>query len=162
MFGNVKSLLIKLTNLTLVAVIIVGLVHRWRGIDTWKISGESMSPTLEDGDYSISLSGTDIERGDIVCILSPLKDGKSWIKRVIGIPGDAIVISGNYITVNGEPDLISQKYSFHNTNIKKGTTLVLLEGEYFVAGDNRSVSYDSRYVGPIKHKTIIGEQLFAF
>lgn len=142
--------------LILETILIVG------GLKVWKISGISMMPTLSDGSSSLTCSYTPINRGDIVTVRSPIEDGAFWVKRVIGIPGDRIFISGNYLEVNGEPDLISQKFKYSSIDIQNETNIMLLDGEYFIAGDNRRLSYDSRYVGPVKEDSIVGEQLLNF
>ncbi len=148
--------------IAILVVIAMKLALAALGLRTWSISGLSMLPTLQDESVSITCSWTPIDRGDIVTIESPLKEGEFWVKRVIGIPGDRIFTSGNYLEANGEPDLISIKLGYSNSVVQKETSLVLLEDEYFVAGDNRSVSYDSRFVGPIKEDAIVSEQLINF
>ena len=129
------------------------------GIKVWSISGLSMTPTLQDGDVSVNLKTGNYVRGDIVCIESPTTKDEFWVKRVIGVPGDTIQVFGDYIEVNGKPDKISLNF---DKSYSKTAKIVLLYNEYFVAGDNRSGSYDSRYVGPILEKTILSERLFGF
>ena len=146
-------------NVASVCYIILFIAGSVLGLKTWSISGESMVPTLQDGDTQINIATGDYEEGDIVCIKSPTGSGEFWVKRVIGVPGDTVEVWGNYIEVNGVADDISKKYNKSNYN---RSLTVLLYNEYFVAGDNREHSYDSRFVGPIEYKNILSERLFSF
>ncbi|WP_207636502.1 signal peptidase I [Butyrivibrio proteoclasticus] len=108
------------------------------------VSG-SMEPTLMTGDYAIFTKvrfGYKPNRGDIIGFNH---DGEHWVKRVIGIPGDMIVIKDMYVYVNGEK--IDEPY-LENVGITYGgdnTIFAVPEDEIFVLGDNRLASYDSRY-----------------
>ena len=134
----------------------------YSGIKLSKISGSSMEPTLYDGDITISIESGDYEAGDIVSFISPQGDGSRWIKRVIGVPGDVVEIYGDYLEVNGVPDEISLKYNKVGKKSTKRGSIVLLLGEYFLSGDNREVSLDSRYVGAINEELILSEMLFSY
>jgi signal peptidase I len=147
-----------LLNIAIVSLVVIQMALPYVGIKTWKISGLSMYPTLDDGDLQVNFATGDYEKGDIVCIVAPDGDG-FWVKRVIGTPGDTIEVWGSYIEVNGEPDPISKNYE---KSLTKSTVTVLLYNEYFVSGDNRGGSYDSRYIGPIQLENILSERLFSF
>jgi signal peptidase I len=127
-------------------------------IRIYEVSGSSMEPTLQDGQTTVAYKGT-LDRGDIVQLLDPSGDGTKWVKRLIGVPGDRIAVWGNYVEVNGVPDPTSEKYK---KSLLKPKVFVLYCNEYFVCGDNRSVSWDSRYVGKIKRELILTETLFSF
>lgn len=129
------------------------------GIKWWQVDGESMLPTLKHGDKVITKVTGDYEAGDVVMITSPRLDGTYWVKRIVGVPGDIVDVYGNYIEVNGVPDFTSEKFEKKDKVIR---TIVLLSGEYFLAGDNRPYSYDSRIVGAINERLILSEMLFSY
>lgn len=137
------------------------------------IKQTSMEPTLEENDYVImykmAYRNHDPKRGDIVIFKSDLKDDngddKLLIKRIIGVPGDVITIKDNQLYINGE--VYKEDY------LKDGITTGNIEnrtvpsGKYFVMGDNRVVSVDSRYpeVGFVSKDQIKGKavvRLFPF
>jgi signal peptidase I len=114
------------------------------------VNGTSMYPTYEHGDRFIILNDfwiNEYERGDIVCIN---ENGRILIKRVIGVGGDVITFEDGKVIVNGEtleedylqPDVNTYPY------LESLNTFVIPEGSYFVLGDNRNASLDSRYFGP--------------
>lgn len=121
------------------------------------VVGDSMIPTYEDGD-TVWVNRLDKpERGDKVVVLDE-GTGKDLIKRVIGVPGDTIQIENGRVYINGE--YLPEDYiNNHDTNYSSGIAedpLTLSEGEYFVMGDNRVVSRDSREIGPINIKDFVG------
>lgn len=124
------------------------------------VYGTSMEPTLNSGNFvAVNKLAKEYSRFDIVIINMPQE---IIIKRIIGIPGDTIQIKAGYVHINGEQieDVANENTTFAGTAFNP---LTLGEGEYFVLGDNRSNSEDSRYeeIGIIKHEQIIGKALFA-
>lgn len=120
------------------------------------VSGHSMDTTLDDGMYGFSSNikdGTEIERGDIVIVST---DSKVIIKRVIGLPGETIKCEDGIVYINDVP--IAEDYATGTTDDFDECTLG--EGEYFVMGDNREHSKDSRIIGPISKDQIIAKHLF--
>lgn len=140
------------------------------------VDGESMMPTLEDGDRMIvNKIGYKIgepDRFDIVVFHAP--EQKNYIKRVIGLPGDTLEYKDDQLYINGEP--IDEPYlDAYKAQITEGTltedfTLEDLgiengevpEGHIFVMGDNRRYSKDSRHIGVIDQKEIIGNTSLIF
>lgn len=130
------------------------------------IKGESMYPTLEEGDYHLVNKFTYYfrkpERGDLVVIKNIWLKEDQLIKRIIGIPGDVIEIKGGGVYINGER--LDEPYAAGRTypDLK---FLELKDKMYFVLGDNREVSYDSRMCGLINRRGIRGklapDRLFA-
>ena len=127
-----------------------------------EVIGNSMVPTLADGDNlivdKISYRFRDPERFDIIVFPSPDEPGKNYIKRIIGLPGETVQIDGNVIYINGQ--VLEENYGAEPMQYS-GTAqegVILGEDEYFVLGDNRNVSKDSRYdiVGNISRDDIIG------
>lgn len=129
------------------------------------VDGRSMDSTLKDKDVmfeeKISLYTHDIKRGDIITFNShdPLRP--SYIKRVIGISGDTIEIADGKVYLNNKP--IDESYLSPNTETNGGTFLneevkyTVPKDSLFVMGDNRAVSEDSRYFGPVKMKDVQGK-----
>ncbi|MGX7243460.1 signal peptidase I [Enterococcus quebecensis] len=136
------------------------------------VKGHSMDPTLADGERVIALKNTEINRFDIVTFPAPDEPKKSYIKRVIGLPGDTIEYKKDVLYINGkevkEPYLDKFKsevtdglpltYDF-TLNEVTGEKKVP-KGEYFVMGDNRRNSKDGRMIGFISKDNISGDVKF--
>lgn len=136
------------------------------------VDGESMMPTLEDGDRMIVNKMGDLNRFDIVVFHAP--EGKDYIKRVIGLPGDYIEYKDDQLYINGKP--IDEPYlDEYKSQLTEGTltqdftlqdidpTLeVIPEGYVFVMGDNRRYSKDSRHIGIVSEEKIIGKTNIVF
>ncbi len=117
-----------------------------------------MMPALNDGDRIIIDRGFEkLERGDIVVFLFPMDQSRSYIKRIVGLPGDTIDIRDGEVFVNGK--LLEEPYvdSRYNESKRSLAPLKLDENRYFVIGDNRDNSSDSRFWGPVERKLIYGK-----
>jgi len=117
------------------------------------VSGDSMLPSLKDGQLlllnKLSYNFQDIKRFDIVVV----KVGKNEIiKRVIGLPGETIEYKDNLLYIDGSP--LESNYNFDTNDFEE---IEVYQGKYFVLGDNRAVSSDSRIIGLIDNKDIIGK-----
>ena len=127
-------------------VVIVFLITHYFNIV--HISGQSMYPTLSDNTYSIAMRTNNLEVGDIVIVRY---EGLGHIvKRLVGKPGDVVHIDETGTYVNGKniaPSLTKAKYS-------PDTDIVVPENSYYVVGDNRDNSYDSRVFGPVPIKDV--------
>ena len=132
------------------------------------VKGDSMDPTLIDGERVIALKNTEIKRFDIVTFPAPDDPGKNYIKRVIGLPGDTIEYKNDELYINGkeyeEPYLDEFKGELEDDQpLTSDFTLNDLFGaELFVLGDNRRISKDSRIIGMIKEKNIMADVKFVF
>jgi signal peptidase I len=138
----------------LVAIILVFFVF----FDTSTVSGPSMIPTLHDHDYLLITKGLPTpRRGDVVVLHVVWKGQKEeWVKRIVAIGGDTVDVTGDIIRVNGAPE------QFPHMIINSGETtpvehVVVPQGHLFVAGDNRGVSEDSRYVGTFPATSLLGK-----
>ena len=123
------------------------------------VSGDSMVPTLEDGNMllldKISYRNKDIKRFDIVVIKASKKE---IIKRVIGLPGEVVEYHSNTLYINGHE--VSDKYAYNTTDFTLDSVCnceKIPDGKYLVLGDNRVVSADSRIIGLIDEKDILGK-----
>ena len=152
----------------IVAFIIVGAVYIFLG-RPFTVSGASMYPTLHNGDRMILSKIGDINRFDVVVLKAP-DENVEYIKRVIGMPGDTLELKQGVLYINGKK--IEQP--FINTEaLQKQTVFIddftlqsltgetkIPEGKYFVMGDNRGISRDSRMIGLIDRKAIEGKAVF--
>ena len=147
--------------LVLCALVIITLLLQFFNVTT--VVGTSMYPTLENNrKIIVSKYYKNINRGDIV-IASSLKDKKYQIvKRIIGLPGDKIQIENKKVYINDE--LLKENYIQWNFTTKGDLNLnipiIVPQNHYFVLGDNRDVSYDSRLGGAVPKENIIGKVLF--
>jgi signal peptidase I len=133
------------------------------------VSGPSMDDTFANGEYLIvdelTYNLRDPLRGEVVIFHYPLDTKKYFIKRVIGLPGEMVMIKNDSVTIC-KPDCLTDKNKFtlEEPYIKinrlipprADSVVTLKEGEYFVLGDNRSVSSDSRIWGPVKRDLFNG------
>ena len=124
------------------------------------IQGSSMSPTLYDGSRYIlkknEYHDKNPERGDIVLFkLLGYYDDEYLVKRIIGLEGESVEIRNNNIYINDK--LLDEPYLYNPNNGSDMEKITLKEGEYFVMGDNRGNSVDSRDFGPVLKKELIGE-----
>ncbi|MDO8728290.1 MAG: signal peptidase I [bacterium] len=132
------------------------------------VDGASMDPTFETGDYLIVDEFTyhfkTPERGSVLIFKYPKDPSKSFIKRVIGLPGEKISISDGQVTIinikNPDGFLLDEPYV--KLSKSDSSDLILHTGEYFVLGDNRLASLDSRVWGPVPEENIIGRPLIRF
>src|SRR6266567_3040282 len=130
-----------------------------------KVEGTSMMPSLDDQErifvnkFVYRLES--IQRGDIVVFRYPRDPSKSFIKRVIGLAGDRIRIEAGQVFVNGEPleeDYVPRAYA----DERSYPEMVVPDNGYFVLGDHRTMSNDSRDFGPVASAYIYGKAVFGY
>ncbi|HEU5359628.1 MAG TPA: signal peptidase I [Candidatus Deferrimicrobiaceae bacterium] len=165
--------------------LLIALVVRTFVIQAFKIPSGSMENTLLIGDhifvnkfvygYHLPFTKGRIlafgapERGDIIVFVYPVDPDKDFIKRVIAVPGDTVEIREKAVFINGEP--LREEYTRYadgNTvdgyvrNRDNMPAVKVPKGNYFVLGDNRDRSYDSRFWGFVEKDAIIGKALFIY
>lgn len=126
------------------------------------VSGSSMVPTFENGNYLIidkmSYKLSDPKRDDIAVFRSPNDQTKFYIKRVIGLPNETVDIKGSVVIITNEKHPLG--FTLDEPYVKNISNNIthskLKDDEYFVMGDNRSGSSDSRYWGAVKKEFITG------
>ena len=119
------------------------------------VRGSSMEPTYHEGDVLWAWVAGDVSYGSIVITSDP-EDGTYIIKRVVGLPNDTIQILDGMVLLNGRELVESYIVSDWNYSGIAKDVITLGNDEYFIMGDNRSNSKDSRYFGPIKVDSIRG------
>jgi len=128
-----------------------------------KVIGDSMEPSIHDGDRifidKLSYRFTEPERFDVVVFPYDKNPDLNYIKRIIGLPGEEVDIKGGKIYINGE--VLDEHFGKETIKVygNQDFPIVIPEGEYFVLGDNRNESLDSRYkdVGTIPKEELLGK-----
>jgi signal peptidase I len=146
------------------AVILAGIIQAFI-IRPFIVSGTSMDPVIQNGQYLIIDEVTyhfhGPQRGDVIVFKAPPEPTKYYIKRVIGLPGDTVKIVDGKVTIidtaHPEGFTLAEPYLTHLST--DSGTYVVPAGEYFVMGDNRSGSYDSRAWGFLPDANIRGRAL---
>lgn len=168
LWGEMKSLMRDIIFAGLIAVLIVVFV-----IQPVRVEGQSMMPKLHDQDrifvnkfiYPLREWMGDrepIKRGDIVVLLFPNDPSKSYIKRVVGLPGERVEIQDGKLFINGEQidePYLDPEYLGHDST---PTVQEVTAHHYFVMGDNRPNSSDSRSWGLVPEKYIYGQAIYRY
>ncbi len=138
-----------------IVIVVVVVLIRTFIITPVRVDGDSMKNTLKNGDILLLYKLSSINRFDII-VLDEEKDNEKIIKRVIGMPGETVAIKNGKIYINDK--VIDDEYAYGETSDYNKVTLK--DDEYFILGDNRLISKDSRYFGPIKDNEIKGKIVF--
>jgi|SRR5580658_1720484 signal peptidase I len=146
----------------LIAVVLIVFIYQ-----PVKVEGTSMMPGLRDQErifinkFTYRFGIGDIQRGDTVVFWFPMDISKSYIKRVIGLPGDVVEIDRGIVIVNGRPlneDYVPEEYRDYQSRPPQR----IGQDEYFVLGDHRSSSNDSRAWGTVPRQNIYGKAVFVY
>ena len=154
-----------LKEILIFVIIAFGIVLPFRVYvaEPYLVDGRSMDPTFATGDYLIvdklSYKFEAPERNSVVVFKYPNDTSKSFIKRIVGLPGETVIIKNNTVTVvNSEnPNGLVVDGSYVTHQSLGSYEKKLAEDEYYVLGDNRAESFDSRYWGPLQKKYITGK-----
>lgn len=135
-----------------------------------KIKGASMEPNFHDGEYlltdKVSYRLGEPTRGDVVVFKAPPTYKDEFIKRIIGLPGEEVKIENGSVFINGRE--LDEQYLPEGTRVvpgsfsTEGQTITVPTGSYYVLGDNRDHSLDSRNIGPIDRQYITGRAWFVY
>lgn len=137
----------------------------------YQVQGESMYPNFYNKEYVLTnlivLRFKEPKLGDVVVFKAPPEPEKDYIKRIIGTPGDTIMIDQGKVNLNGKlldesKYLKSSVFTYSGAFLPEGQTVKVPDGKYFVLGDNRTGSSDSREWGFVKKSELIGESLFVY
>ena len=147
-----------------VALAVLGILFVYQPV---KVEGTSMMPSIEDQErifinkflYRFGLG--DIKHGDTVVFWYPSDPSKSFIKRVIGAPGDRVEVREGKVILNGTPLEETYVPDYYRDHISM-EPLTVPADEYFVLGDHRSSSSDSRAWGPVNRRHIYGKAVFVY
>jgi signal peptidase I len=158
---------LEIIKIAVIALVIVVPI-RYFLFQPFIVSGASMAPNFATGDYlivdEISYRLSSPQRGDVIVFNASFIPGYSnqrFIKRVIGLPGETIDITNGRVEIikDGKTTILDEKYLPDNLKTYGDVNTTLKPDEYFVLGDNREYSYDSRMWGVVPRKDIIGKAL---
>lgn len=153
----------EIIEIVLVAVLVVFGVRSFL-VQPFLVSGASMEPNFHGGDYilinELSYRFREPERGEVVVFRYPGDEKTFFIKRIVGLPGERVVVTGGklyvYNTAHEEGILINEGYLPEDLVTIGEKDVTLGEKEFFVMGDNRDASFDSRQWGPLKRSEVVG------
>jgi signal peptidase I len=151
--------------LYIIAAVILALLIQAFVIRPFVVSGNSMDPVIKDRQYliidEISYRAHEPNRGDVIVFRAPPEPTKFYIKRIIGLPGETVKIDGQKVTIinaeHPEGFTLSEPYITHESS--DHMTVKVPADQYFVMGDNRAGSYDSRAWGNLPFENIRGRAL---
>ncbi len=163
---KVFSFIWEISKVAIIAALIVIPVRHFV-FQPFVVRGQSMAPNLAEGDYLIvdelTYQFRGPERGEVVVFKSPEDPSQRFIKRVVGLPGETVEIKNNKVAIYGKEKsavLDESEYLPSSVGTIGDATFELEKDEYFVLGDNRDFSYDSRRFGVILEDNIIGRFFF--
>lgn len=169
-----KNLMVEIVNVlfSIVIAIVIFILLRDYIVQPFQVEGHSMDNTLANGEQMLMFKQTSIERFDVIVFPDPMRSGSSYVKRVIGLPGDSLEMVNDVLYINDqaveEPylePLKSQATENFTSDFSLWDTIgveVIPEGYYFVMGDNRPHSGDSRQFGLVPIESVEGEANFIY
>jgi len=168
-FESLRSHIIDLIQTVVVFGAIFALIYLFVA-QPHKVSGNSMVPTFRSGDYilteKLSYRFGSPKRGDIIVLKNPRDESQDFIKRIIAIPSDTIKIIGSQVFVNGEvtdePYLPKATPTRTGNFLTEGLEVKAGTNQFFVFGDNREHSSDSREWGAVTKEEIVGKLFFRY
>lgn len=170
LFGPTGATVVEWASV-IAGAVLLALVVKVFLLQAFFIPSPSMYPTLKEGDRvlvnKLSYKLHDVNRGDVVVFERPASEAPSaipeLIKRVVGLPGDAVTFRGGHVYINGEkldepylPEGVTTTADFAPNRCTVDAPCLIPPGEVWVMGDNRNDSKDSRYFGPIPESSIVG------
>ena len=164
---SVVSFLWEFAKIGVVAALIV-IPLRVYVFQPFLVKGDSMVPNFHNGDYLIidelSYRFREPVRGDVIVLKFPYDPSQRFIKRIVGLPGETIEVKDGKVVIyhqdSQEAFLLDESGYLRALQTPGSVKVQLKEGEYFVLGDNREFSSDSRSWGPLETKYIVGRMLW--
>jgi signal peptidase I len=149
---------------TLILTVVMFMVIRF-AVQDFQVEGTSMLPTLQNNQFvlvdKLTYNFSQPQRGDVIVFEYPLDHTKNYIKRVIGLPGDHVTVNAaGIVRVNGKA--LSEPYVNDLDNFYGDRDVTLGANQYYVLGDNRGGSSDSREWGPVNKSEIIGKATLVY
>ena len=146
-----------------IAIVVVVVIRSFI-VQPFLVSGASMEPNFSSGDYllidEVSYRFNEPARGNVIVFHYPGDESVYYIKRVIGLPGERLLISGGQIKIynsgNSNGFILDEFYLPSGLKTSGNEEIMLKEGQYFVMGDNRNYSFDSRSWGSLQKSEIVG------
>lgn len=165
--GQIRMFLSDFFKIFIIALVII-IPVRWFLFQPFVVTGDSMRPNFHNDDYLIIDELTyrfkAPARGDVIVLRFPNDPSQFFIKRIVGLPGDRIMIENGHVTIYDEKDpngvTLDESYLPSNNITYGNVNVTLTSDEYYVLGDNRLASSDSRIWGPLGRKFIVGRVLF--
>jgi signal peptidase I len=159
-----ENFFIELLKIAVPVILIVVVIRVWIA-QPFIVSGLSMDPTFDTGQYllidELTYHFNEPERGDVIIFKYPKDPKQYFIKRIIGLPGETLTITNADVAIvrpDGTREYLKEPYLVHVGN-GAAMTVTLGQDEYFVMGDNRTDSSDSRFWGELPRQNIIGRAL---
>ncbi len=158
-----KGFIVELIKIVLIALVVI-IPIRYFLFQPFYVRGASMEPNFYDNEYlivdEITYRFADPERGDVVVVKVPEKKSDFLIKRIIGLPGETVEIKDGHIIIynddNTDGFVLPENYLKEGLSTSGYKKEEVSEGEYYIMGDNRPVSLDSRSFGPLDGNNIVG------
>lgn len=151
------------TAQTVIIALLVALAIRYYVAQPFLVSGASMEPDFHNGNFlivdEISYRFNEPARGDVIVFKYPGDRSEYFIKRIIGLPGEQLTVTDNTVRItmqNGSSTVLLEPYIKPDLRGNQNKEVSLGEKEYFVMGDNRGNSFDSRNWGPLSRNDITG------
>ncbi|PJE76071.1 signal peptidase I [Candidatus Uhrbacteria bacterium CG10_big_fil_rev_8_21_14_0_10_48_11] len=161
-FRELGEFVVELLKVVLISLAII-LPVRYYVVQPFYVKGASMEPTFDDNQYllidELSYRFAQPERGDIIVFRYPRDPSQFFIKRVIGLPGEKVTIENGHLTItpkSGAPFALVEPFLPVGVTTMGEFNVEVPDGHYFVMGDNRSASLDSRVFGPVASRYIVG------
>jgi len=162
-FKRAGSIFLDIIETIVIALAIFVIVYLFL-FQPHQVDGNSMFPNFHDGDYlltdKISYHLSDPKRDDVVIFTAPRNEDYDYIKRIIALPGEMVKLEEEKILINNNPlkqPYLNEKITFGGNFLKIGEEIIVPEDNYFVLGDNRNHSSDSRDWGFVPKDNIIGK-----
>ena len=165
---GIFSFIFEVFKIVVIALVIV-IPIRYFLFQPFFVKGQSMEPNFESSDYlivdEISYRFRDPARGEVVVFRNPQNQSQRFIKRIIGLPGETVELKGGRVMISKNLEkffLDEAAYLpiFVQTDQRIFENIILKKDEYFVLGDNRANSSDSRVFGPLSRQNIVGRVVF--